>query len=61
MRNLDRLGDVAVGAAGDVAGTVVDPKAGLGKLRAAVTPRALMLLAAGLLCGYPVARSHHRS
>ncbi|MEU4660422.1 hypothetical protein AB0F83_01565 [Micromonospora chalcea] len=57
--NLGRLGDVVVGTAGDVAGSVVDPKAGLGKLRSAVTPRAVVLLGAGLFLGYLVARSRH--
>ncbi|MFI7427675.1 hypothetical protein ACIBPB_11885 [Micromonospora sp. NPDC049836] len=58
--NLGKLGDVVVGTAGDVAGSVVDPKAGLGRLRAAVTPRGMATLAAGLLLGYLVARSRHR-
>ncbi|MEV0001702.1 hypothetical protein AB0H28_05365 [Micromonospora sp. NPDC050980] len=57
--NLGKLGDVVVGTAGDVAGSVVDPKAGLGKLRAAVTPRAVVLVGGGLLLGYLVARSRH--
>lgn len=55
------LGEVAVGAVGDVAGAVVDPGTGLSKLRSAVTPRAVALLAAGLLGGYLVARSRRRS
>ncbi|GIJ26393.1 hypothetical protein Vqi01_15550 [Micromonospora qiuiae] len=59
--NLGKLGDVAVGAAGDVAGSVVDPKAGAVRLRSAVTPRAVVMLAAGLFLGYLLARSrrHH--
>ncbi|WFE39836.1 hypothetical protein [Micromonospora sp. WMMD998] len=57
--NLGKLGDVVVGTAGDVAGSVVDPKAGLGKLRAAVTPRAMVLLGGGLFLGYLVARARH--
>ncbi|MFC4149964.1 hypothetical protein ACFO0M_27240 [Micromonospora mangrovi] len=59
--NFGELGDVAVGAAGDVAGSVVDPKAGLGKLRSAVAPRAMVTLAVGLLLGYLVARSRRHS
>ncbi len=59
--NLGKLGDVAVGTAGDVAGSVVDPKAGAGKLRSAVRPRAVVTLAAGLCLGYLLARSRrHR-
>jgi hypothetical protein len=58
--NLGKLGDVVVGAAGDVAGTVVDPRAGLGRLRAAVTPRAVVMLTAGLLLGFLLARSRRR-
>ncbi|MFI2651429.1 hypothetical protein [Micromonospora fulviviridis] len=54
--NIGRLGDVAVGAAGDIAGAVVDPRAGLGRLRSAVTPRSLVLLAGGLLLGYLLSR-----
>jgi hypothetical protein len=55
--NLGKLGDVVVGTAGDVAGSVVDPKAGVGKLRSAITPRVVVTLAAGLLLGYLWARS----
>ncbi|MEV4118504.1 hypothetical protein [Micromonospora sp. NPDC049645] len=59
--HLGKLGDVVVGTAGDVAGSVVDPKAGLGKLRSAITPRVVALLGGGLLLGYLVARSRRRS
>ncbi|WP_416904352.1 hypothetical protein [Micromonospora echinospora] len=55
-----KLGDVVVGTAGDVAGTVVDPRAGLGKLRSAVTARSVVTLAAGLLLGFLLARSRRR-
>ncbi|MFI7426843.1 hypothetical protein ACIBPB_07630 [Micromonospora sp. NPDC049836] len=54
--NIGKLGDVAVGAAGDVAGAVVDPRAGLGKLRSAVTLRGIALLGGGLLVGYLLSR-----
>ena len=43
--NFGKLGDLAVGTAGDVAGSVVDPKTGLGRIRSAVTP--------GLMPGVP--------
>ncbi|WBB71370.1 hypothetical protein O7602_16540 [Micromonospora sp. WMMD1128] len=56
-----RFGDVVVGAAGDVAGSVVDPKAGLGRLRSVVTARGLVTLTAGALLGYFAARSIRRS
>ncbi|WP_168215322.1 hypothetical protein [Micromonospora sp. MH33] len=54
--NIGRLGDVAVGTAGDIAGAVVDPRAGFGRLRSAVTPRSVALLAGGLLLGYLLSR-----
>ncbi|MET8910149.1 hypothetical protein [Micromonospora sp. NPDC004551] len=54
--NMGKLGDTAVGAVGDIAGAVVDPRAGLGRLRAAVTPRSVLLLGGGLLLGYLLAR-----
>ncbi|MEV0809840.1 hypothetical protein [Micromonospora sp. NPDC050200] len=56
-----RFGDVVVGAAGDVAGTVVDPRQGLSKLRAALSGRAAVMLAAGLALGYLFARSRRAS
>ncbi|MDG4801416.1 hypothetical protein [Micromonospora sp. WMMD980] len=52
-----KLGDVVVGAAGDVAGSVVDPRAGLGRLRSAVTSRGVTTLTVGALLGYLAARS----
>ncbi len=55
--NVGRLGDVMVGAAGDAAGTVVDPGTGLRKLRSVLSVRAVASLAAGVLLGYLVARS----
>ncbi|MFI6231221.1 hypothetical protein ACIBCR_28390 [Micromonospora echinospora] len=58
--NLSRLGDMVVGTAGDVAGSVVDPRAGLGKLRSAVSPRSVVTLTAGLLVGFLLARSRRR-
>ncbi|WP_446220383.1 hypothetical protein [Micromonospora sp. IBHARD004] len=56
-----RLGDMLVGAAGNVAGTVVDPRKGLGQLRSAVSGRALVTVAAGLVVGFLVARSRRRA
>ncbi|GAB3804709.1 hypothetical protein [Micromonospora zhanjiangensis] len=56
-----KLGDVVVGAAGDVAGGVVDPKAGLGRLRSVVSLRGVVTLAVGALLGYLASRSIRRS
>jgi hypothetical protein len=58
--NTGRLGDVLVGAAGNVAGAVVDPRKGLSQLRSAVSGRTLATVAAGLLIGFLVARSRRR-
>ncbi|NES17321.1 MULTISPECIES: hypothetical protein [Micromonospora] len=58
--NTDRLGDLVVGVAGDVAGTVVDPRAGLTRLRSMITPRAVITVAAGLAVGFLLARSRRR-
>lgn len=59
--NRGKVSDMTVGAVGDLAGAVVDPRAGLGKLRSALTSKAGVTLIAGLLVGYLVARSQHRS
>ncbi|MFR9780472.1 hypothetical protein ACL02O_31035 [Micromonospora sp. MS34] len=59
--NLGRFGDVLVGTAGDVAGTVVDPREGLNKLRSALSVRAVATVAVGLLLGYALARSGRRA
>ncbi|WP_422741402.1 hypothetical protein ACN27B_21990 [Micromonospora sp. WMMD754] len=56
-----KLSDVVVGAAGDVAGSVVDPKAGLGRLRSALTARGLVTLTVGAFLGFLAARSMRRS
>ncbi|BCB89460.1 hypothetical protein [Phytohabitans suffuscus] len=57
----DQLADWATGVAGAAAGTVVDPKTGLGKARAGATkPRVLLLLAA-LAAGYLAGRWVRRS
>lgn len=58
--NTDRLSDLVVGAAGDVAGTVVDPRAGLTRLRLMITGRTLITAAAGLAVGFLLARSRRR-
>ncbi|MFE9690247.1 hypothetical protein [Micromonospora sp. NPDC005806] len=57
----DRLSDVVVGAAGAAAGTVVDPRQGLARLRAALTARTLATVAAGLVAGFLLARSRRRA
>ncbi len=57
---MGRMDDVAVGAAGDIAGALVDPRQGLSRLRASVSGRALVTVALGLLIGYLVARSRRR-
>ncbi|MEU3453413.1 hypothetical protein ABZ671_07395 [Micromonospora sp. NPDC006766] len=56
----DRLGDLVVGTAGDIAGAVVDPRQGLSKLRSVVTVRSLVAVAAGLAVGFLLARSARR-
>jgi hypothetical protein len=58
--NVSRMSDVLVGAAGNVAGAVVDPREGITRLRAAVTGRALATAAAGLIIGYLAARVGRR-
>ncbi len=56
----DRLGDLVVGTAGDIAGAFVDPRQGLSKLRSVVTVRALVAVTAGLVVGFLLARSGRR-
>ncbi|SCF09538.1 hypothetical protein GA0074695_3436 [Micromonospora viridifaciens] len=58
--NTDRLSDMVVGTAGDIAASFVDPRQGLNKLRSVVTPRALVAVAAGLVVGFLLARSGRR-
>lgn len=58
--NRDRMSDAIVGAAGDVAGTVVDPRGGLGRLRSAVSGRTLATVSAGVGIGYLIARYRRR-
>ncbi|MGK5740358.1 hypothetical protein [Micromonospora sp. URMC 103] len=55
--NLGRFGDVVVGTAGDVAGSVVDPRQGLKQLRSARSARTGLVLAAGVVLGYLAARA----
>ncbi|MEV0156371.1 hypothetical protein AB0H57_21965 [Micromonospora sp. NPDC050686] len=50
------MDDVAVGAAGDVAGAVVDPRQGLRRLRGTVGGSALPL-GVGLVLGFLLARA----
>ncbi|MFU8871771.1 hypothetical protein [Micromonospora sp. SL4-19] len=56
----DRLSDMVVGAAGSIAGAVVDPRQGLTRLRSAGIARALVPVAAGLAVGFLLARSRRR-
>ncbi|OKI49609.1 hypothetical protein [Micromonospora sp. CB01531] len=58
--NKSRFSDVVVGAAGNVAGAVVDPREGFTRLRAAVPGRTLATVAAGLVIGYLAARLGRR-
>ncbi|MGC1215479.1 MAG: hypothetical protein WA890_30015 [Micromonospora sp.] len=51
-----RIDDVIVGKIGDAAGTVVDPRQGLGQLKSAVSGRAFTLVLAGLVLGFLIAR-----
>ncbi|MFE9656459.1 hypothetical protein [Micromonospora sp. NPDC006431] len=55
-----RFSDVVVGAAGNVAGAVADPREGFTRLRAAVSSRTLATVAAGLVIGYLAARLGRR-
>lgn len=59
--NLSRLGDVLVGTAGDLAGTVADPREGFGKLRSVLSIRVVTTVGLGLLLGYALARSRRRA
>ncbi|WBB67747.1 hypothetical protein [Micromonospora sp. WMMD812] len=59
--NIGRMGDIVVGAAGNAAGAVVDPRGGLTQLRSALTGRLLASVAVGLVIGYVVARSARRN
>ncbi|MCW3819332.1 hypothetical protein ONA91_33310 [Micromonospora sp. DR5-3] len=54
------MSDVIVGAAGNVAGAVADPREGLTRLRAAATGRTATIVAAGLIIGYLAARLGRR-
>ncbi|MFJ8579872.1 hypothetical protein [Micromonospora sp. NPDC093277] len=56
----DRLSDLVVGAAGNVAGAVVDPRQGFSKLRSAVSVRTVITVAAGLVVGFLLARAGRR-
>ncbi|MFG3602633.1 hypothetical protein [Micromonospora chersina] len=54
------MSDSAIGAAGDIAGAVADPRRGLTRLRAAATGRTVTIVAAGLVIGYLAARLRRR-
>ncbi|MFG1953854.1 hypothetical protein [Micromonospora sp. NPDC048830] len=58
--NRGRIGDMAVSAAGNVAGAMVDPRQGLTKLRSVVTVRSLVAAAAGAAVGFLVLRATRR-
>ncbi|MBY8870644.1 hypothetical protein K7640_02160 [Micromonospora sp. PLK6-60] len=53
------MDDVAVGAVGDAAGAVVDPREGLRRLRGGLGRRGVAL-GAGLVLGFLVARARRR-
>ncbi|WP_329109523.1 hypothetical protein OG792_12200 [Micromonospora sp. NBC_01699] len=55
-----RVGDVATGAIGDAAGSVVDPKEGIHRLKAAVSGPALLAAVAALVVGYLIGRRSRR-
>ncbi|MFD2765332.1 hypothetical protein [Micromonospora eburnea] len=57
----DRLSDLVVGAAGNVAGAVVDPRQGFNMLRSAVSSRTVVTVAAGLVVGFLLARATRRA
>lgn len=57
----DRISDVLIGAAGDVAGTVVDPRMGLARLRSVANGRAAVIVAVGVIAGFLLARYRRRS
>lgn len=58
--NRNRMSDAIVGAAGDVAGAVADPREGFSRLRSAVSGRTIATVAAGVGIGYLIARSRRR-
>ncbi|GAA2218713.1 hypothetical protein ACFY2R_15925 [Micromonospora olivasterospora] len=58
--NTSRIGDMVVSAAGNVAGTVVDPRQGLTKLRSMVTVRGVVAVAAGAVIGFLALRAARR-
>ena len=55
-----RLGDMATGAIGDAAGTVMDPKQGLRRMRGASTAPALVAAVIALVVGYLLGRRSRR-
>ncbi|SCG62380.1 hypothetical protein [Micromonospora inositola] len=56
----DRIGDVVVGAIGDVAGAVVDPRRGFSQVRSAVSGKTAAMVLAGLAAGFLIARGLRR-
>ncbi|MGR6318803.1 hypothetical protein Q2K19_31990 [Micromonospora soli] len=50
-----------VGTAGDLAGTVVDPREGFGKVCSVLSIRVVTTVGLGLLLGYALARSRRRA
>ncbi|RKR92018.1 hypothetical protein BDK92_6450 [Micromonospora pisi] len=55
-----RLGDVATGVVGDAAGTVVDPKQGLQRLKGGRLGPALVVVGVALVVGYLIGRWSRR-
>ncbi|MEU5946798.1 hypothetical protein ABZ793_14700 [Micromonospora sp. NPDC047465] len=51
-----RIDDVIVGGIGDAAGTLVDPRRGLGQLKSSVSGKQIALVLAGLVLGLLISR-----
>ncbi|MEV0731200.1 hypothetical protein [Polymorphospora sp. NPDC050346] len=58
---MSKLGDTVVDAVADAAATVVDPRAGLDRLRSGFPSRTVAVLAVGVAIGYLVARSRRHA
>ncbi|MFG3701195.1 MYXO-CTERM sorting domain-containing protein [Micromonospora sp. NPDC047620] len=51
-----RIDDAIVGTIGDAAGTLVDPRRGLGQLKSSVSGKPIALVLAGLFLGLLISR-----
>jgi hypothetical protein len=58
--NLGRIGELAVRVAGNVAGTVVEPRQGLARLRSVLTGRTVVAGAVGVGVGWLLLWAAHR-